>query len=188
MKKITAPILYIALLLPAFSYAAPELILTWKAASYVPETYTGKALPAAGTPIDASAILVDNGKVISLAPYTVNWYAGEDRIAGGAGTASVRVLAPITGQDELELRVNIGKYEDQPLDAFITIPVVRPEILMLRKAGTQRNSFSVIPYFWNILTPDELTIAWSESGGGITATATNKKNEMEFAQMSAPKQ
>lgn len=178
----------LAFFLPVPSYAAPELMITWKAASYVPANYMGKALPVAGTAIDAAAMLVDGGKVISLAPYSLNWYAGEDRIAEGTGTASVRLTAPITGQDSLELRVNVGKYGDRPLDAFVTIPVVRPEILILRRAGPQRKDFSVIPYFWNILTPNELAVTWSESGDTVTATAANKKNEMEFAQMSAPKE
>jgi hypothetical protein len=176
------------LFMPVISHAAPEVILTWKATSYVPENYKGKALPVAGTPIDVSVILVDGGKVISLTPYDINWYAGEDRIAGGKGTIKVRTVTPITGQESLELRVNISKYKDQPLDAFITIPVVRPEILILKKANAQKQDFSVIPYFWNIMKPSELTITWEDGGDNVIAHATNKKNEMEFAQITIPKQ
>ncbi len=181
-------ILILLLFLPVISYAAPEAILTWKAASYVPENYKGKILPVAGTPIDVSVILIDGGKVISLAPYDINWYAGEDRIAGGKGIIKVRTVAPITGQDSLELRVNVSKYKDQPLDEFITIPVVRPEILILKKPNAQKQDFSIIPYFWNIMKPSELTIAWEDGGDTITARAINKKNEMEFAQLTTPKQ
>ncbi len=181
------PIL-IFLLMPLISYAAPELVITWKASSYVPDNYVGKALPIAGTLLDVTAILIDGGKAISLAPYDINWYAGEDRIAGGKGTASVRTTSPITGQDSLELRVNVAKYKDQPLDAFVTIPVVKPEILVMQKAGTQGTGLSVIPYFWNILTPKELAVEWIENGNTVTARAANKKNEMEFAQIAIPKQ
>ena len=176
------------LFIPILSYAAPELIVTWKASSYVPTSYKGKALPVAGTVIDASVILIDGGKVISLAPYDVNWYAGEDRIAGGKGIGAVRTTAPITGQDSLELRVNVAKYNNQPLDAFMTVPIVRPEILIVRKPNTTTQAFSIIPYFWNIMTPNELAITSAANGDTVTATATNKKNEMEFAQLTIPKQ
>ena len=175
------------LFMPVISHAAPELILTWKTSSYVPENYAGKALPVAGTSIDVVAILVDGGKVISLTPYEIHWYAGEDRIAGGTGVARVRTIAPITGQDSLELRVNVSKYQDQPLDAFVTIPIVRPEILILKKMNAQKQDFSVIPYFWNIMKPSELSILWEDGGDTITARATNKKNEMEFARMTVLK-
>lgn len=188
MKIIQKTILIFGMLLPAFSYAAPELIVTWKAASYVPAGYAGKALPVAGTAINLSAILVDRGKIISLAPYDINWYAGEDRIAGGKGVAIARTAAPVTGQDFLELRVNVGKYENQPLDAFITIPVVRPEILIRKKEGTKPQEFSIIPYFWNILSEGGLAVTWEDNGDAVTASAENKKNPMEFARMTIPKQ
>lgn len=188
MKIILKTALMIGMFLPALSYAAPELIVTWKAASYVPEGYAGKALPAAGTPIDVSVILIDGGKAISLAPYDINWYAGEDRIAGGKGAVTVRTAAPVTGQDFLDLRVNVGKYENQPLDAFVTIPVVRPEILIRKKAGTKPQEFSIIPYFWNIMSESGLTVTWEDNGDTVTANAENKKNPMEFARITVSKQ
>lgn len=188
MKIILKTILILGVFLPAFSYAAPELIVTWKAASYVPVAYAGKALPVAGTAINLSAILVDGGKVISLAPYDINWYAGEDRIVGGKGVATARTAAPVTGQDFLELRVNVGKYENQPLDAFVTIPVVRPEILIRKKADTKPQEFSIIPYFWNILSESGLTVAWEDNGDTVTASVENKKNPMEFARITISKQ
>lgn len=188
MKTISKIIAILGIFLPALSYAAPELILTWKASSYVPANYQGKALPIAGTAIDTSVILIDGGKVINLAPYDINWYAGEDRIVGGKGIATTRITAPITGQDFLELRVNVAKYNNQPLDAFMTVPIVRPEILIMKKPKAQTQDFSIIPYFWNIMKLSDLEITWDDNGGSVTARAANKKNEMEFAQLTIPKQ
>ncbi len=176
------------MLLPALSYAAPELILTWKAASYVPADYAGKALPVAGTPIDASLILVDGGKAASLTAYDVNWYAGEERIAGGTGKTAVRVTAPATGQDTLELRASVGKYNGQTLDAFVTVPVVRPEILIRRKAGvTGAQEFTGVPYFWNVTGESGLVITWEDGDGSVTVRAVNRKNALEFAQTTVSK-
>lgn len=188
VKIISQSLTFLAVFLPALSYAAPELIVTWKTSSYVPAGYTGKALPTAGTAIDVSAILVDGNTVVSLSPYDINWYAGEDRFAGGKGTASARITAPITGQDSMELRINVTKYNNQPLDAFITIPVVRPEMFVLQKPGTETQNLSIIPYFWNILTLRDLAVTWEDNGSTITARAVNKKNELEFAQMTIPKE
>ena len=187
LKKIFS-IATLTFFLPLLSYAAPELILTWKANTYVPENFTGKALPIASSAIDASVILVNGGKVISLNPYDINWYAGEDRVTGGKGKANARLTAPATGQDALELRVHILKYENQPLDAFLTIPITRPEIVIAKKPHAQTQGFSIIPYFWNILNPNELAIAWDDNEDSITARATNKKNALEFARMTIPKQ
>lgn len=171
---------------PFFSYAAPELFITWKADSYVPRGYAGKALGVAGTPIEAKVILIDGIKTVSLAPYSVTWYAGEDRIAGGTGMTSVRTILPTTGQDELELRASIGKYNDQPLDAFVTIPVVRPKLLIRKKTDAQQG-FSALPYFWNIKSPEDLLILWTDNGESITARATHKNNPLEFAQTTTQK-
>ncbi len=176
------------MLAPLFSYAAPELFITWKAGSYVPAGYAGKALPTAGTPIDFAAILVDGGKAVSLAPYDLNWYAGEDRIVSGKGAATARAAAPATGQDSLEVRVNVGKYAGQPLDAFVTVPVVKPEIVIRKKAGGAARGFSAVPYFWNVLDPDGIAMAWEDGEDGVTVRATNKKNPLEFTVSSAPKQ
>ncbi|MDO8582640.1 MAG: hypothetical protein Q7R63_01470 [bacterium] len=188
LKIISKSLSLLAVFLPVLSYAAPELIVTWKASSYVPANYAGKALPVAGTAIDVSAILVDGNAVVSLSPYDINWYAGEDRVAGGKGAASARVTAPITGQSSIELRVNVAKYKNQPLDAFVTIPIVRPELLVMRKPNVKTQDLSVIPYFWNILTPAELVVTWEDNGNTVIARAVSKKNEMEFARMSIPKQ
>ena len=187
-KKIIGAASTIGLIIPFLSHAAPEIVVTWKAASYVPEGYTGKALPVAGTSIDASAILVDGGKVINLAPYDINWYVGEDRVAGGRGISHARITAPVTGQDSFDLRVNVIKYKDQPLDAFVTMPVTRPRILITHKKNATPQGLSVAPYFWNIMSPDELEVTWSDNEDGITVQAANKKNALEFARSTIQKQ
>lgn len=189
MKIIPKTVAIIGIFLPALSYAAPEFFITWKASSYVPKGFAGKALPAAGTPIEASVILIDGGKAINLAPYEINWYAGEERIAGGLGATNARAIAPATGQDSLELRAHIVKYAGGPQDAFATIPVVKPEIVAVKKITQPKaRGFSIIPYFWNITTPDDLTVTWDDTEDSVTARATNKKNPLEFAQVTALKQ
>ncbi len=180
----------LGMFLPLFSYAAPELILTWKANSFVPSGYTGKALPVAGTPIDASVVLLDNGEVVNSAPYEIHWYAGENLVATGKGKTSVRITAPVTGEDTIELRASMPKYSAGAQDAFASIPVVRPEIVIMKSATPQIKSkaFTTYPYFWNITSADELEILWEDRGEAVTARATNKKNPLEFAQTTIIKQ
>jgi hypothetical protein len=173
--------------IPLSSYAATELLVTWKASSYIPSNYKGKALPTGGTPIRARAILIENGKSISLAPYEISWYAGEERIAGGLGVNTASFRTPKTGQDSLELRVNVARYKDRPLDAFVTIPIVQPVLALKKKKTSSKVDFSAIPYFWNIKTPEDLAITWTENSDIITARAVNKENPLEFARAEAEK-
>lgn len=176
--------------LPFLTNAAPELILTWKANSFVPSGYMGKALPVANTPLDASVILLDNGKVINTAPYEIHWYAGENLIATGKGKTTVRIPAPATGEDIIELRASIPKYSGGAQDAFASIPLVHPEIVIMKSVGSQVKSkgLTTYPYFWNIANANELNILWDDGEEMITARATNKKNPLEFAQTTISKQ
>lgn len=176
--------------LPFFSYAAPQLILSWKANSYVPNGYAGKALPVAGTRIRASVILLDGGKTVSLAPYDIHWYAGENLIATGKGRANAEAVAPVTGEDTLELRISIPKYGSGALDAFVTIPIVRPELRITSNGliSARPKGLATEPYFWNIASPLDLTIAWEDNGDTVTARASNKNNALEFAQTTISKQ
>ena len=178
----------IGIVLPLFSYAAPQLILSWKANSYVPKGYMGKALPIAGTRVSTSVIMLENGKIVSLTPYDIYWYAGENRIAGGRGRVTAEAIAPITGEDTLELRVNIPKYGNGAQDAFVTIPVVRPEIIAVKNASQSQKKFLTTPYFWNISSPADLMIIWDDNGDTVTARASNKNNALEFAQTTISKQ
>lgn len=190
IKAISQITMVIGIALPLFSYAAPQLILSWKANSYVPAGYTGKALPVAGTKISASAILLDGGKVISLTPYNIHWYAGENLIATGKGRVTAEAVAPATGEDTLELRVNIAKYASGSLDAFVTIPVVHPELPITTNGLTSAKpkGFATKPYFWNIASPADLAIIWEDNGDTVTARASNKANALEFAQTTISKQ
>jgi len=181
IKKIAQITLFFGIFFPFFSFATPELFITWKADSYTPNEYGGKSMPTAGTPITAMVLLIDNGKVINLAPYIINWYADEEQVFGGTGKTAVQLRAPETGQDTFEVRVNIGKYNDQPLDAFATIPIVRPKIVIRPKEGAQQR-FSAIPYFWNIKKPQEVRITWTDNGDSITAYGRHLYNQLEFAQ------
>lgn len=176
--------------LPLFSYAAPQLVLSWKANSYVPSGYAGKALPIAGTRISASVILLDGGKAVSLAPYDIHWYAGLNLIATGKGRTTAEVVAPRTGEDALELRVNISKYASGAQDAFVTIPIIKPEIRIIGGGliSARAKGLAIEPYFWNIASPSDLTIAWEDNGDTVTARASNKNNALEFAQATISKQ
>lgn len=176
------------MLVPFFLHAAPELILTWQAVSYTPQGFMGKALPTADTPVEASILLIDGGRIINLAPYEINWYADEKRIAGGTGVYTAKTKAPATGQDSFELRAHVAKYADSPIDAFATIPIIKPQITIIKKmkrgAATE---FSIAPYFWNITDPRDITITWDDTEDSVTAHATSKNNPFEFAKDSVLK-
>lgn len=158
--------------------AEPTLIATWKAHSYTPLSYIGKPLPVGGTPIDATIILIDNNRAISLSDIEVRWYQEGSLVTHGKGRTTHSFTAPQTGQDTVSLRVNIPHYNGRVLDQFIDIPVTRPEVVIDRAAlPTLKPLF----YFFSITNPASLAVSWDESGGFVILKASNKNNPLEFA-------
>ena len=103
------------------------LILTWKARSYVPLAYAGKALPSAGTPIDVSATLIEKNIPVNLVSYEIHWYVNGILADKGIGKTIFSFAAPRTGEDEVEIRAHLPHYRTGTLDIFAAIPIVRPE-------------------------------------------------------------
>lgn len=169
----------IGLIGPIGAHAAtPVLIVTWKARSYVPLSYLGKALPVGGTPLEVAAALFEGGRAVSLASTEVRWYRENTLVARGKGRTNFSFLTPRTGEDMVRLRVNIPNYQGAALDQFIDIPLVQPEAVIDAAALPK---LTPLFYFFSIVNPSSLTTSWEEAGLSITLQASNKNNPLEFA-------
>ena len=165
--------------------ASPELITTWKARSYAPFGYAGKSLPSAGTPVDMSVALLQKNKLVDLSPYEIRWYAG-GRLAGrGKGKTAFSLAAPRTGEESMEIRVNIPAYAGTALDAFVVIPIASPEAVI---DSAKLPVLTGLFYFFNIKDPSSLAVEWRDSGGLLTLSASNTNNPLEFAKTVIMKQ
>lgn len=164
---------------------AAALMLTWKARSYAPLPYAGKALPIAGTAVDVSATLVEKNIPVDLSLYDIQWYVNGALASRGLGRSLFSFAAPRTGEDAVEIRAHLPKYRGESLDVFTTIPIVRPEAVI---NNAKLPLLEPLFYFFTVSDPSSLAITWSDEGELITLRASNKNNPLEFAKKSITKQ
>ncbi len=185
MKFILAFALSLAFAPLLASAANPSLVITWKASSYVPPDYAGKALPTTGSAILASATILEDGRVINPSSYSVRWYENGNLSATARGDAPFSFFAPRMGEDSVTLRASVPEYGDETIDAFVDIPIARPEIVI---DFARLPTITPIFYFWNVTDPTSLSIEWSSEGDTTTARVKNPANPFEFSQTTISKE
>ncbi len=161
------------------------IVLTWRAHSYAPIAYAGKTLPSAGTTIDIAAALVEKNIAAAISPHEIQWYLNGTLSGRGLGKLLFSFVAPQTGEDAIEIRAHIPKYRGESLDAFIIIPIVRPEVVI---NNAKLPLLEPLFYFFTVADPSSLAVQWDDSGETITVRASNKNNPLEFAQARIMKQ
>ncbi len=151
--------------------ATPEFLITWRAQSYVPPYYTGKALPSAGSSLVAALELVENGRLIDLSQETITWQLDRELIGNGIGLQTVTFQAKDLGGGAHNLRARINNFRDQSIIVLktIEIPVADPEAVIENRFpgatfGGSRVRVTGYPYFFNIQNPTELSYSWNVNG------------------------
>lgn len=147
----------------------PDFLITWRAQSYAPPSYRGKALPTTGTPVVVSFELVGQGKIVDLSKQPVYWYLDNEYLNGGNGvqTAAFNVVFPMIGSQEI--RIEIPDFNGVDLSKRIVIPVANPEAVIEAPFPNARFSGTALqlvgqPYFFNIQHLSDLTFTWSVNG------------------------
>ncbi|PIR88978.1 MAG: hypothetical protein COU07_03760 [Candidatus Harrisonbacteria bacterium CG10_big_fil_rev_8_21_14_0_10_40_38] len=138
----------------------PELFITWKANSYIPPTYEGKALPIQGSEITLVVGLLDSGRFANLTNNEIRWYDGINLIGKGKG----KVTITTTAKSDQNIRAEIMNYRGADLNKTINIPTTNPEIYIFPEIQPNQIIFKAIPYFFTINNPNELIINWSVNG------------------------
>jgi hypothetical protein len=174
MKKyiFVAIIVYLAVFSTASAQsvsASQDFMVSWKSANYVPEWYSGKSLPIAGSSVQINFELINSGKPADLSQNAVRWYVNEDLArneSDGLGIKSLTVAVPQNSGGEMTIRVSIADYdEDSVLEKTIVIPVSKPEAVINspysgNKIGSGLSSFELIPFFFNVDSLNELSFEW----------------------------
>ncbi len=169
--------------------AAPKIFLTWRANTYIPSGFSGKAMPTAGSQIIASAELIDNGKTVDLSKQNVYWYQDNNFIAGGYGLQTATFRAPDVAGGTIDIRVEFPNYSKGAQLKTITVPIVRPEAIIESPSPDGKFSSSPIqlfgqPYFFNANTISKLNFNWTVNGQ-IPSGAENPQNlNIKFNSMS----
>lgn len=151
-----------------------SLRVVWKASSYVPVGYAGKAMPVAGTPVAAYAFATRDGKPLSLAPYAARWYVDGSLVSTSKGDRPFVFAGKTTGGETIGIRLSIPEFGE----VFADIPLKQPEVVIDRSALPR---LMPLYYFFSIKLPDEVESLWEDTAESITVRAKNKLNPLEFA-------
>ncbi|TSC89793.1 MAG: Uncharacterized protein G01um10143_283 [Parcubacteria group bacterium Gr01-1014_3] len=172
-------ILYSLFLIPNSSTAqqAPELLLSWKAGNSVPPDYAGKVLPVNGARVVAGVDLLENNRLVDLAPYTIRWYVNDELGQSGRGLRSFSFIADSLRGDATVQAVVVG-YKGNDVSKTITVPIVNPELVIdapfpgnLISAGL--NPIKTLLYFFNITGLDQINFTWTANGAATEENASN---------------
>ena len=147
--------------------SAPVMWLTWRAATYIPAEYNGRALPTPGSNVVVAIDVIHNGKPMDLSQETIYWYISGSYIAGGRGLARTAITIPdIISQNQISIRVSLPETLGG-LARTITIPVALPQtvitVLPPDPAANRDLSFDVQarPYFFTVNDPSQLNFNWT---------------------------
>ena len=191
-----------------FGQTSPEFLISWKANTYVPADYQGKALATRGSQIEVAFELIDNGRIADVSSKEIRWFVNFNLADKGVGKQNfVFNHDPYSGRDAV-IKIEVIDYSDQRLKKTFTIPIAPTEVII--DTVDQRN-FTAKPYFFNVdglvaidfdwvvngikateetEKPDTLTLEIPELGAGgfldviIDLTARNRADILEFAEQS----
>lgn len=149
--------------------SVPKLFLTWSSNTYVPPGFTGKVLPTASSEITASVELIDGSKIADLSKQNVYWYVNNNFLSGGIGMQSVTFRAPGTAGGAIALRAEVPNYSKGSQLKTVSVPIVKPEVVIEPIFSSGRFSSSPLqlfgqPYFFNTTGPTRLNFIWRVNG------------------------
>ncbi len=173
---------------PASVFAAdPQFMSSWSANSFAPYWYQGKILPSSGSRVNMSFELIGQdktnlGKVLDLSNRLVKWYVNNQYYTQGEGLKSISfTINKWTASDSLNVRVS-SEVENPSdgsvsfVDNYITIPIVKPEIVIFNKnfsnivSANSTVDLSSAPFFFNTDSLYNIVPTWtvgSQKSGGI---------------------
>lgn len=170
----------------SFSYAAePTLILSWKANTYIPKVYNGKALPTKESYIDISIMAISNdklsiGKILNLSNKQIRWYVNNDLVFRSVGLTHIRIKNNMDFGSEIDVRVAVEHYDKSTgntsfIEKYISITVISPKVSIIKnifKSDDMSGSlgFIALPLFFNAKSLSDLSIIWSINGSDIKSS------------------
>ncbi|HPW34167.1 MAG TPA: hypothetical protein PK367_00175 [Candidatus Paceibacterota bacterium] len=168
--------------------ADPTFLVSWKANSYVPANFLGKAFPIKGSTIVASFELIgasnsDRGKIIDLKNNEVRWYINNKFFSKENNLKTISFVTDDENFSETKIKISV-EYTDPDtketifVNKFISIPLEAPNIVITSQdpiggllSGVKK-FFNATPFFFST-TPDKLKIQWSVEGKDINYDSVN---------------
>jgi len=189
MKLATQLIFLLTLALPFFTLAqtAPEFMVSWRADSYVPPGYEGKALPSAGTRVTMSVELVDNGRLVDLSNQEIRWLINSRDLQAGLGRQTISLVVDSIRSSQ-KVYITIADYKGANISHLVTIPRVPPEVVITSLAPGQIISpglhmITGRPFFFNVEKIGDLEFFWSANGETLVGSDNLSQIELDTTQV-----
>lgn len=149
--------------------AGPQLFITWSTSSYVPSFYEGKAFPSEGSRLKATLAVFQQNSFIDLSKEPIFWYINGTLVQNILGEPTFEFDVPPELRDSLTLRAQLPEHEGSVLSKSITIPLLRPEVVIDapfpdNTFSTRAIEFAAHSFFFNINTSSELDFSWKVNG------------------------
>ncbi|MBI2888766.1 MAG: hypothetical protein HYY10_02465 [Candidatus Liptonbacteria bacterium] len=165
-------------LLLAHAATPPQIVISWRADTYTPPGYAGKALPTSNSVIAASLDILANNKGTDLSGQLIYWYVNNRLAGSGKGRTSITFRAPSAAPDTLALRVEVPGYPGGAIIKSINIPVVVPESVIVAPLPLLRftppsTTLTGAPYFFNVRDPLLLKFEWGANYTALPAGQTD---------------
>ncbi len=144
-------------------------LLTWRAVTYVPDYYSRKALPIAGSDVIVALDLLDRGRPANLSSETVYWYLNDRFVSSGTGMTRISLKAPESaGRSVMEVRAVLPEFRGG-IAKTIRVPIFSPEVvidhsILNRRLTTTSFDLRAQAFFFNVSRIEELSIIWKANG------------------------
>jgi hypothetical protein len=162
--------------------ADPQFLVSWKADTSVPQSYTGKSMPVNGSTITVSFEMIgdsgnQSGKILDLTNNNVRWYINGDLLSQGKNEKTFSFITADDNDTETDVKIS-AEYADPVagysyfVDKYVTIHLSHPQVIVNQSgmggpvsigSGTK---FFALPYFFNTLMKN-LSIQWAANGQTI---------------------
>ncbi len=152
----------------------PQIWITWRAVTYLPDNYQGRALPVPGATVIAAVDMMEGGRPANLSGQTTYWYLNDQVLQTGMGLTRIKFTVPSgTTGGAIALKITMPDYKDG-ITKTIRIPVSSPEAVVQEVPGNriQSRSFTLhaLPYYFNVADPALLDVKWSVRGSAIPSS------------------
>lgn len=144
-------------------------IITWTTDAFAPSNYEGKIMPTNGSNIYLYLTAKKSGKIIDLSALPILWYLDNEFLEGAIGKTSAAFKVRKLPGDYHYVKAEVQLAGGEKISGYANIPVLKPKAVINFLKGFENfrvypNStvnLSLIPYFFNIKTIEDLNFSWN---------------------------
>lgn len=153
----------------AFSQATNQIILTWRAESFTPPDFYGRALPSPGSMVSVSVEETSGGRILDLSRTSLSWSIDGKFFSEGTGLKKINFKAGVAPGSSHFVRVVIergGEKEEATAQIPVSAPRVAIAVPYYPERTAPRGGFRVfaMPYFFNVGSLQDLLFFWDVNG------------------------